>query len=447
MFSRTSVIALLFALILFGGLAFAPVAEATPAAQTFIQNDNDLNPEVAVMPEALGRISWGAIIAGAIVAIILQVALNLLGIGVGIDSINPGYGEESASAKSLGIGAAVWVGLTVLISLFIGGWISARFAGIPSNVDGLLHGLVTWGVVTLVGLFLLSTTVGRILNGLTRMMSQTMGLATRTAAGVAHQAGVVAQGAMHQAGVAASNVAGSAANAAQDAAQQAQHAAANNPDVPNMSLQTIRDEAMNLMRQAGLPQERVQGEAQAAMQDVRQTAQQVASNPAEAGRLLSEALDRLFQRGQNMASEANREDVLTIMMQRGNMSREQAEQTLGRWEHMASQTQQQAAQQVQQVQQKVEDVRMQAERKIDEIRHDVERGARETAQVATDAIARLALAAFAAIVVGAIAAGLGGLIGTPETLPVAEIQTTFDPNQANDTAVDGTVNDAVTAQP
>jgi hypothetical protein len=29
-----------------------------------------------------------------------------------------------------------------LISLFIGGWLAARFAGIPDNIDGLLHGLM-----------------------------------------------------------------------------------------------------------------------------------------------------------------------------------------------------------------------------------------------------------------------------------------------------------------
>ena len=47
------------------------------------------NPEVAVLPSTLERISWGGIIAGTILAIVIQLAGNLLAIGLGVSRINP----------------------------------------------------------------------------------------------------------------------------------------------------------------------------------------------------------------------------------------------------------------------------------------------------------------------------------------------------------------------
>ena len=50
----------------------------------------DVNPEVVVSaPQELVRLSWGAVFAGSVIALIMQLALNLLGISIGMMSINP----------------------------------------------------------------------------------------------------------------------------------------------------------------------------------------------------------------------------------------------------------------------------------------------------------------------------------------------------------------------
>jgi hypothetical protein len=169
--------------------------------------------EVAVLPATLERISWGGIIAGTILAIVIQLAGNLLSIGVGVSRINPNpeYGEETASAQSIGTGTIVMMAITVIISLFIGGFVAARFAGSPDRSDAVLNGLMVWGLDTVITLFLLMTTLGTVFSGFSALLRQGLRLIGSASSAVAHGASNVVQG--------VANVAGNAASAAGSAAQ------------------------------------------------------------------------------------------------------------------------------------------------------------------------------------------------------------------------------------
>lgn len=105
------------------------------------------------------RISWGAIFAGAIIALATQIVLALIGMAIGLATLNPASGD-SPSGTALGAGAAIWLVVSSLISLFIGGYIAARLAG---RFNGWLHGLITWGTLTLLTLMLLTTAAGQLI--------------------------------------------------------------------------------------------------------------------------------------------------------------------------------------------------------------------------------------------------------------------------------------------
>src|SRR4029450_10807275 len=117
------------------------------------------------MPEApyrgfdrpFARISWGAIFAGAIIALAAQLVLTLIGTAVGLATLNPATGQNPSGA-TLGIGAAVWLVISSLISLFLGGYIAGRLGG---TFNGWLHGLATWATVTMLTILLLTTAAGR----------------------------------------------------------------------------------------------------------------------------------------------------------------------------------------------------------------------------------------------------------------------------------------------
>ena len=51
---------------------------------------------------ALNQISWGAVFAGATAALVLQVILNMLGLGIGLSTIDPA-GDGTPGASSLGL--------------------------------------------------------------------------------------------------------------------------------------------------------------------------------------------------------------------------------------------------------------------------------------------------------------------------------------------------------
>src|SRR5437763_12156561 len=102
------------------------------------------------------RISWGAIFAGAVVAIATQLVLALIGGAIGLATLNPTTGQ-SPSGTTLGIGAAIWLVISSLISLFVAGYVAGRLGG---TFNGWLHGLATWATVTTLTLLLLATAAG-----------------------------------------------------------------------------------------------------------------------------------------------------------------------------------------------------------------------------------------------------------------------------------------------
>ena len=96
----------------------------------------------------LNEVSWGAIFAGVVVALVTQVLLSMLGAGIGIATLDPGSGDNPA-ASTFSIVAGIWYLLSGIISAFVGGYIAARMSGKTVATTGALHGLTTWAFTTL----------------------------------------------------------------------------------------------------------------------------------------------------------------------------------------------------------------------------------------------------------------------------------------------------------
>ena len=75
-----------------------------------------------VVPVSGFKISWGGIWAGVLTVMGTLLFLTALGLAVGVSAVNPGQTE----AGTLGTGAAVWSGLSLLIALFVGGMAATR---------------------------------------------------------------------------------------------------------------------------------------------------------------------------------------------------------------------------------------------------------------------------------------------------------------------------------
>ena len=109
------------------------------------------------------RLSWGAIFAGLVVAVVTQIILSLIGLAIGLGAVNFGPG---GNLGGVGTGAGIWAILTGLISLFVGGLVAGHLAGVLTRMDGMLHGVLVWGLSMIFALWALSAGVTTLLGGM-----------------------------------------------------------------------------------------------------------------------------------------------------------------------------------------------------------------------------------------------------------------------------------------
>lgn len=136
-------------------------------------------PHVEAVPRVGLRVSWGAVFAGVVIVLAIQLLLSTLGLGVGLSTINPTEGG-TPNASSLSIGAAAWWGLSYLLALLAGGYVAARLAPSRPLLDGALHGLLTWAFALLVTFYLLTTAAGGVIGGAFSAVSGTLSAAGQT---------------------------------------------------------------------------------------------------------------------------------------------------------------------------------------------------------------------------------------------------------------------------
>jgi hypothetical protein len=120
--------------------------------------------EDAYLTRSAKRVSWGAIFAGVVLAIAVQLVLGILGTGIGLTMVDPVEGT-TPGATGFGIGAGLYWLVTTVLALGAGGYVAARGAGVHERFDALLHGLVVWGVTLILTLYLLTSAVGGIIGG------------------------------------------------------------------------------------------------------------------------------------------------------------------------------------------------------------------------------------------------------------------------------------------
>jgi hypothetical protein len=87
------------------------------------------------------RVSWGAIVGGAMVALSLYFLLTLLGAAIGLSV------GARVRADTVGAAAASWAVLSTVLALFVGGYVTTQCSVGESRFEAALYGLILWGVV------------------------------------------------------------------------------------------------------------------------------------------------------------------------------------------------------------------------------------------------------------------------------------------------------------
>jgi hypothetical protein len=279
-----------------------------------------------------------------------MLALNMLGLAIGAATINP-ISEIDPVEPSLGTGAVIWFAATNLIALFLGAYVAGHMSGMVDQGDGILHGLVTWAIVTLISVVMLTTSISNVVSGMVNAASQ----------------------ALSQAGQVVADVSPEVADAL---------------NIQDSTLAGIRNETRMLLQQAAVPA------TQPGNPDS-EVANPPALNADQPATLTELQVNRAVQDLFNLDTiqDSDRDTVATLLADNSNLTEAQARATIDRWEQAYI-----------------------------EIRNDAEETVRRVTQQIADAVTLLAGAVFAAIIVGAFAAGVGGAVAVPDPeSDVAEI--------------------------
>ena len=152
-------------------MALTPDTTRTDLDRTSTTGDHPIDDLRTV---AVHKVAWGAVFAGAVIALVAQVILNMVGLGIGMSTVDPA-GNGTPTAGSLSSGAGIWFVISGILASAAGGWLAGRLSGKPALLTGGLHGLVSWAVSTLVVVYLLSSAVGGAVSGASSAVSSTLG--------------------------------------------------------------------------------------------------------------------------------------------------------------------------------------------------------------------------------------------------------------------------------
>lgn len=312
---------------------------------------------------SIKRISWSAVFAGVLVAIVSQLLLSLLGIGIGLSTIDPV--SEQNPTSGLGTGTAIWYAISSLFSLFLGGWVAGRLASAPRLFDGVLHGVLTWCLATLITIYFLTTTIGSLIGGASRLVGGLVRTAGSAVATAAPTIGSAVKGQLKENGI----------------------------DLENIDLNDLKKEANQLLRQTGnanLNPNALERKAEQAGRQAETAANQAASDPQAADDIAGGLFSRLFKQGQATVNSVDREDAVNVVMKRTGKSRAESEQIVDNW----ISTYKQAAV------------------KFEQTKKEAEIQARHAADAAASAASKAAIFGFFGLLIGVVAAGFGAKKGT-----------------------------------
>lgn len=299
-------------------------------------------------------ISWRAIFAGTVTVLSVMLVLNLIGLAIGLGSIEPT--EESNPLSGLGTGALIWWIVSSLIALFLGGFVAARVGVSFSNKSGIVQGIMTWALYTFISTWLLTSAIGSIISGVGNLVGGVLSTAGNV---IENQVGPVIQDQIRDL---------------------------------DISLEQARQEFYALLEDTErreLQPERIEERAGEVATEAETRAEQAARQPGRADQEINAIFEKARNEVENTFEALDRDALVNVLVERTDMSRAEAERTVDRY----------IAQ--------YEQLRVRAERFLERAGEQANQTAEDVAEAVADAALYLAIA----LILGILAAAGGGFLG------------------------------------
>jgi hypothetical protein len=144
------------------------------------------------------RVHWGPIVAGLLTALTALLLLSLLGLAIGLTTMNAGTAAaQGAPPADAGRNSAIWAAVSGILSFLLGGYVAGRTAALFNRGWGALNGALVFMLAVPLILWLAGQGLGTVLGSLGNLSGA---LASNPGAAQA------TQGAASQAQAAAQNV-------------------------------------------------------------------------------------------------------------------------------------------------------------------------------------------------------------------------------------------------
>ncbi len=257
------------------------------------------------------KVSWGAVIAGTVVALAGLIVLGLLGLGIGLWSVEPG--GEKDSVAGMATGTVIWSIISMLLCLFAGGYVAARMSASWEKQNAILHGVLVWAVATILMIWGATSAASAIF---------------KTAAGAL--------------GSLSSGIASMTQKAIPDDLSEL--------SLPDVKMSDLPPELRKTLREQGMTAENFKRETREAFRNVVSkqeqaklqnaaidAAQDMIRTPGDTLSDIESRIDRLVGEGGVISGE-DREELMDVLENRLGITEAEAEQMATRWETQAKQT-------------------------------------------------------------------------------------------------------------
>ena len=100
---------------------------------------SEVSPADDIRTIMLNQVAWGAVFAGAAIALVMQIILNMIGLGVGLSTLDVAQGD-TPSVGSISVSAGSWFVVSGILAAGLGGYIAGRLSGKASSSTTAYHG-------------------------------------------------------------------------------------------------------------------------------------------------------------------------------------------------------------------------------------------------------------------------------------------------------------------
>ncbi len=120
-----------------------------------IHTDNRTDPiRIEDVAGVRSRISWGALLGGAVIAVASALVFTFLFAAIGVS-----LRDTDLRGETIGTAAIVAAVATMIAAMFLGGWATSQLTAGETRREAVIYGVLTWATVTAFSLMMVGTGV------------------------------------------------------------------------------------------------------------------------------------------------------------------------------------------------------------------------------------------------------------------------------------------------